>query len=193
MFINFSLHSPQRANKLISRRCAEVVAGGALGLALGVLHEAVKTAKDRSVTTRFILHRLEATIDSITPLVVQIDKFSEEMEDSSSRKVNERLKLLLENAVSLVEENAELRRRTYMRDIKEFEAKLRWVVGVDVQVNQLADIKGVKAKMSEISTKLDEIMTQPTEAKPKFDIHIGWCSGKPNKGHAIRFFHRDDS
>ncbi|CAA0385497.1 unnamed protein product [Arabidopsis thaliana] len=179
---------------------AEVVAGGALGLALGVLHEAVKTAKDRSVTTRFILHRLEATIDSITPLVVQIDKFSEEMEDSSSRKVNERLKLLLENAVSLVEENAELRRRNvrkkfrYMRDIKEFEAKLRWVVGVDVQVNQLADIKGVKAKMSEISTKLDEIMTQPTEAKPKFDIHIGWCSGKPNKGHAIRFtFHRDDS
>ena len=89
----------------------EVVAGGALGLALGVLHEAVKTAKDRSVTTRFILHRLEATIDSITPLVVQIDKFSEEMEDSSSRKVNKRLKLLLENAVSLVEENAELRRR----------------------------------------------------------------------------------
>ena len=82
----------------------------------------------------------------------------------------------------------------YMRDIKEFEAKLRWVVGVDVQVNQLADIKEVKAKMSEISTKLDEIMTQPTEAKPKFDIHIGWCSGKPNKGHAIRFtFHRDDS
>ena len=63
-----------------------------------------------------------------------------------------------------------------MRDIKEFEAKLRWFVGVDVQVNQLADIKEVKAKMS--------------EAKPKFDIHIGWCSGKPNKGHAIRFtFH----
>ena len=42
-----------------------------------------------------------------------------------------------------------------MRDIKEFEAKLRWVVGVDVQVNQLADIKEVKAKMSEIRTKFD--------------------------------------
>ena len=60
-----------------------------------------------------------------------------------------------------------------MRDIKEFEAKLRWVVGVDVQVNQLADIKELKAKMSEISTKLDKIMPQP-----KFEIHIGWCSGK---------------
>ncbi|CAD5325409.1 Powdery mildew resistance protein RPW8 domain [Arabidopsis suecica] len=172
---------------------AEVAAGGALGLALSVLHEAVKRAKDRSVTTRFILHRLEATIDSITPLVVQIDKFSEEMEDSTSRKVNKRLKLLLENAVSLVEENAELRRRNvrkkfrYMRDIKEFEAKLRWVVDVDVQVNQLADIKELKAKMSEISTKLDKIMPQP-----KFEIHIGWCSGKTNR--AIRFtFCSDDS
>ena len=43
-----------------------------------------------------------------------------------------------------------------MRDIKEFEAKLRWVVDVDVQVNQLADIKELKAKMFEISTKLDK-------------------------------------
>nr|ACQ99481.1 truncated RPW8.2 [Arabidopsis lyrata subsp. petraea] len=46
----------------------EVFAGGALGIALGVLQEAVKRARDRSVTTRFILDRLKATIDSITPL-----------------------------------------------------------------------------------------------------------------------------
>nr|ACQ99488.1 truncated RPW8.2 [Arabidopsis lyrata subsp. petraea]ACQ99494.1 truncated RPW8.2 [Arabidopsis lyrata subsp. petraea] len=32
----------------------EVFAGGALGIALGVLQEAVKRARDRSVTTRFI-------------------------------------------------------------------------------------------------------------------------------------------
>ncbi|CAA0392505.1 unnamed protein product [Arabidopsis thaliana] len=155
---------------------AEVAAGGALGLALSVLQEAVKRAKDRSVTTRFILHRLEATIDSITPLVVQIDKFSEEMEDSSSRKVINVLSFSLRTLFLL-----------YMRDIKEYEAKIRWVVGVDVQVNQLADIKELKAKMSEISTKLDKIMPQP-----KFEIHIGWCSGKKNR--AIRFtFCSDDS
>nr|ACQ99499.1 truncated RPW8.2 [Arabidopsis lyrata subsp. petraea] len=40
----------------------------------GVLQEAVKRARDRSVTTRFILDRLKATIDSITPLLLQIDK-----------------------------------------------------------------------------------------------------------------------
>ena len=97
---------------------AEVAAGGALGLALSFLHEAVKRAKDRSVTTRFILHRLEATIDTITPLIVKIDKLSEKMEDSSSRKFNERLKLLLVNAVSLVEENAELRRRNVRKKFR---------------------------------------------------------------------------
>ena len=72
----------------------------------------------------------------------------------------------------------------YMRDIKEFEAKLRWFVGVDVQVNQLADIKEVEAKMSEISTKFDEIMTQPTEAKPKFDIT--WAGVQENRTKAMR-------
>nr|ACQ99493.1 RPW8.2 [Arabidopsis lyrata subsp. petraea] len=148
----------------------EVFAGGALGIALSVLQETVKRAKDRSVTTRFILDRLKATIDSITPLLLQIDKVSEEMEDPPLRKVYERLKLLLESAVSLVEANAELRRRNlrkklrfYMRKIKELEARLKWVIDVDLQINQLADIKELKAKMSEMSTKLDKIMRQPTE------------------------------
>ncbi|KAG7560331.1 Powdery mildew resistance protein RPW8 domain [Arabidopsis thaliana x Arabidopsis arenosa] len=148
---------------------AEVAAGGALGIGLSVLQETVKRAKDRSVTTRFILKRLKATIDNITPLMVQIDMVSEQMEDPSLRKVSEHLKLLLESAVSLVEANAELRRRNlckkfrYMREIKEFEAELRGLVDVDVQVNQWADIKALKANMSEIITKLDKIMHQPTE------------------------------
>ncbi|CAL9246911.1 unnamed protein product, partial [Arabidopsis halleri] len=122
---------------------AEVAAGGALGIALSVLQETVKRAKDRSV--------------------------SEEMEDPQSRRVNEDLKLLLKTAASLVENNAELRRRNllkklrYMRKIKELEARLRWVIDVDVQINQLADSKELKAKMSEMSTKLDKIMRQPTE------------------------------
>nr|ACQ99479.1 RPW8.2 [Arabidopsis lyrata subsp. petraea] len=148
----------------------EVFAGGALGIALGVLQEAVKRARDRSVTTRFILDRLKATIDSITPLLLQIDKVSEEMEDPQSRRVNEDLKLLLKTAASLVENNAKLRRRNllkklrfYMRKIKELEARLKWVIDVDLQINQLADIKELKAKMSEMSTKLDKIMRQPTE------------------------------
>lgn len=96
----------------------EVFAGGALGIALGVLQEAVKRARDRSVTTRFILDRLKATIDSITPLLLQIDKVSEEMEDPQSRRVNEDLKLLLKTAASLVENNAELRRRNLLKKLR---------------------------------------------------------------------------
>ncbi|ESQ45481.1 hypothetical protein EUTSA_v10010714mg [Eutrema salsugineum] len=145
----------------------EIIAGATLGLALQVLHEAIKRAKDRSITTRCILDRLDATIFRITPLVVQVDKLSEEVEDCP-RKVIEDLKNLLEKAVSLVEAYAELRRRNllkksrYKRRIKELEASLRWMVEVDVQVNQWLDIKELMSKMSEMNTKLDEITRQPS-------------------------------
>ncbi|CAL9246912.1 unnamed protein product [Arabidopsis halleri] len=147
---------------------SELMAGAALGLALQVLHDAIKRAKDRSLTTRCILDRLDATIFRITPLVAQVDKLSEEVEDSP-RKVIEDLKHLLEKAVSLVEAYAELRRRNllrkfrYKRRIKELDASLRWMVDVDVQVNQWVDIKELMAKMSEMNTKLDEITRQPTD------------------------------
>ncbi|CAH2064472.1 unnamed protein product [Thlaspi arvense] len=147
---------------------SEMMAGAALGLALQVLHDAIKRAKDRSLTTRCILDRLDATIFRITPLVAQVDKLSEEVEDSP-RKVIEDLKHLLEKAVSLVEAYAELRRRNllqkyrYKRRIKELEASLRWMVDVDVQVNQWLDIKELMAKMSEMNTKLDEITRQPSD------------------------------
>ncbi|KAF2587757.1 hypothetical protein F2Q70_00040619 [Brassica cretica] len=87
----------------------EVMVGAALGITLQVLHEAIMKAKDRSLTTKYILERLEATISRITPLV----------------------------AISLVEAYAELRRRNllkkyrYKSRIKELEASLRWMVEVD--------------------------------------------------------------
>ncbi|KAL1214374.1 RPW8-like protein 3 [Cardamine amara subsp. amara] len=147
---------------------SELVAGAALGFALQVLLEAIKKAKDRSLTTKCILDRLEATILSITPLVARIDKLSEELEDSP-KKVIENLKFLLEKAVALVVAYAELRRRNllkkfrYKRRIKELEASLRWMVDVDVQVNQWSNINEIMAKMSEMNTKLDEITRPPTD------------------------------
>ena len=54
----------------------EVMVGAALGITLQVLHEAIMKAKDRSLTTKYILERLEATISRITPFVVHLDKIS---------------------------------------------------------------------------------------------------------------------
>ncbi|CAN6969512.1 hypothetical protein Bca4012_094840 [Brassica carinata] len=146
----------------------EVMVGAALGITLQVLHEAIMKAKDRSLTTKYILERLEATISRITPLVVHVDKISKRVEDSQ-RKVIEDLKRLLEKAVSLVEAYAELRRRNllkkyrYKSRIKELESSLRWMVEVDVQVNQWLDIKELLAKMSEMNTKLETITCPPTD------------------------------
>ncbi|XP_010515423.1 PREDICTED: RPW8-like protein 3 [Camelina sativa] len=145
----------------------EIVAGPALGYALQALHYAIKRAIDRSLTSAYIFDRLDATIFKITTLVAQVDKLSEEVEDPQ-RKVIEDLKHLLEKAVSLVEAYAELRRRNllkkfrYKRRIKELEASLRWMVNVDVQVNQWVDIKELMAKMSEMNTKFEENTRQPT-------------------------------
>ncbi|CDY52830.1 BnaAnng11770D [Brassica napus] len=146
----------------------EVIVGAALEITLQVLHEAIRKAKDRSSTKKCILDRLDATISRITPLVVHVDKISKRVEDSE-RKVIEELKRLLEKAVSLVEAYAELRRRNLHKKhrcksrIKELEASLRWMVDVDVQVNQWLDIKKLVAKMSEMNTKLDKITCQPTD------------------------------
>ncbi|KAG2329434.1 hypothetical protein Bca4012_021001 [Brassica carinata] len=146
----------------------EVIIGAALGITLQVLHEAIKKAKDRSLTTKCILDRLDNTISRVTPLVVQVDKLSERVE-GSQREVIKELKHLLEKAVFLVEAYAELRRRNllkkyrYKSRIKELEASLRWMVDVDVQVNQWLDIKELMVKMSEMNTKLDKITCQPTD------------------------------
>ncbi|KAF3497538.1 hypothetical protein DY000_02055780 [Brassica cretica] len=146
----------------------EVIVGAALGITLQVLHEAIIKAQDRSSTTKCILVRLDATISRITPLVAHVDKISKRVEDSQ-RKVIEELKRLLEKAVPLVEAYAELRRRNlhkkhrYKSSIKELEASLRWMVDVDVQVNQWLDIKELVAKMSEMNTKLNKITCQPTD------------------------------
>ncbi|KAL1214375.1 RPW8-like protein 2 [Cardamine amara subsp. amara] len=147
---------------------AEVVAGAVLGLTLQILHEAIKRAKDRSATTRCILDRLDATIFRITPIIAKVEKLSQES-DESLRKVIDDLKHLLERAVVLVDAYVELRRRNllgkyrYKRRIKELEASLRWMVEVDVQVNQWADIKEIMAKMSDMNTKLDEITCRPLD------------------------------
>ncbi|KAL0847639.1 hypothetical protein Bca101_020885 [Brassica carinata] len=179
----------------------EVIIGAALGITLQVLHEAIKKAKDRSLTTKCILDRLDNTISRVTPLVVQVDKLSERVE-GSQREVIKELKHLLEKAVFLVEAYAELRRRNllkkyryvvyiihemkafclvyiiyiyvcvcvcvllisrYKSRIKELEASLRWMVDVDVQVNQWLDIKELMVKISEMNTKLDKITCQPTD------------------------------
>nr|AHZ20648.1 HRb [Brassica napus] len=146
----------------------EVIVGAALGITLQVLHEAIIKAKDRSSTKKSILDRLDATISRITPLVVHVDKISKRVEDSE-RKVIEELKRLLEKAVSLVEAYAELRRRNLHKKhrcksrIKELEVSLRWMIDVDVQVNQWLDIKKLVVKMSEMNTKLDKITSQPTD------------------------------
>nr|AHZ20679.1 HRd [Brassica napus] len=140
----------------------ELMAGAALGLALQVVHEAIKKAIERSLSTRYILYRLEDTISRITTFVAQVDKLSEEVEDSP-RKIIEDLKNHLDNATSLLKAYAELRRRNLIkkyrcrRSIKELEASLRCMINVDVQVNHW-DIKKLMATMSETNTKL-----QPTD------------------------------
>lgn len=103
----------------------------------------------------------------------------------------------------------------YKRRIKELEGSLKWMVDVDVKVNQWADIKDLMAKMSEMNTKLEKIMGQPidciisedntnmdivervdpsleakagcsnSDSKPKIDIHLRWS--KQSKDHGIRF------
>ncbi|CAH8268140.1 unnamed protein product [Arabidopsis lyrata] len=147
---------------------AEIIAGAALGLALQILHEAIQRAKDRSLTTSCILDRLDSTILRISPLIAKVEKLGKES-DESMRKVIKDLKHLLEKAVVLVEAYAELKRRNlvgkyrYKRRIKELEGSLKWMVDVDVKVNQWADIKDLMAKMSEMNTKLDKIMGQPID------------------------------
>ncbi|KAF2533479.1 hypothetical protein F2Q70_00032549 [Brassica cretica] len=95
-----------------------------------------------------------AARDWVASFVAQVDKLSEEVEDSS-RKIIEDLKNLLNNAAFLLNAYAELRRRNlikkYRRSIKELEASLRCMINVDVQVNQWADIKKLMAKMSEMT------------------------------------------
>ncbi|KAG7560327.1 Powdery mildew resistance protein RPW8 domain [Arabidopsis thaliana x Arabidopsis arenosa] len=182
----------------------ELLTGAALGFALQLLHEAIIRAKERSLITRCILDRLDATIYKITPFVIKIDTFTEEV-DEPLRRVIEELKCLLEKAIRLVEAYAELKRRNllrkyrYKRRIKELDASLRWMVDVDVQVNQWLDIRKLMGKMSEMNTKLDEITSQPIDiieatgrsseedgcSKPKIDIHFRWK--KQTREHEIRF------
>ncbi|CAN8254795.1 unnamed protein product [Cochlearia groenlandica] len=146
-----------------------LVGGAILGLSLQVLHESILRAKDRSLTTRFILNRLEATLRRITPLVVRIDKLSKETKDSRGIVIED-LKKLLDKAVFLIDGYAKLGRRNlrkryrYQRKIREFEASLRSMLDVDVQLNQWLDIKELAAKMSEMNTKLDEITRQPSDS-----------------------------
>lgn len=92
---------------------AEIISGAALGLALQILHEAIRRAKDTSSTTKCILDRLDATIHRITPLIMKVDKFNEES-DESLRKFIKDLKLLFEKAIVLVEDYAELKRRNLL-------------------------------------------------------------------------------
>ncbi|EOA25340.1 hypothetical protein CARUB_v10018660mg [Capsella rubella] len=146
----------------------EIVVGAALGLTLQILHEAILRAKDRSSTTRCILDRLDSTILRITSLIAKVEKLSGEA-DASMKKVIKDLNNLLEKAVVLVEAYAELKRRNllgkyrYKRRIKELEGSLKWMVDMNVQVNQWADIKELMTKMSEMNTKLDEITRQPID------------------------------
>lgn len=92
----------------------ELLTGAALGFLLQLLLEAIKRAKDRSLTTRCILDRLAATISKITPFVIKIDTLTEEV-DEPLRKVIEELKLLLAKTHSLVEAYAELKHRNLLR------------------------------------------------------------------------------
>lgn len=86
----------------------------------------------------------------------------------------------------------------YKRRIKELEASLRWMVDVDLNVNQWQDIKELMGKMSDMNIKLDEITRQPIDclqnrrsseeegcSKPKIDIHLRWK--KQSDEHEIRF------
>ncbi|KAL0714025.1 hypothetical protein Bca4012_021003 [Brassica carinata] len=124
----------------------ELVAGAALGLTLQVLHEAIKKAKGRSMTTKFILDRLDATIYRITPLVIK--------------------------SISSPKE--------YKSRVEELETSLRWMVDVDVQVNQWLDIKKLTTKMSEMNTKLEQslanqqivIVSRPIKAYHKVVIKL---------------------
>jgi len=87
----------------------------------------------------------------------------------------------------------------YKRRIKELDSSLRWMIDVDVQVNQWLDIKKLMGKMSEMNTKLDDITRQPMDiieatgrsseedgcTKPTIDIHFRWKN--QTKEHEIRF------
>ncbi|AEE78668.1 RPW8-like protein 1 [Arabidopsis thaliana] len=182
----------------------ELLTSAALGLSLQLLHDAIIRAKERSLITRCILDRLDATLHKITPFVIKIDTLTEEV-DEPFRKVIEELKRLLEKAIRLVDAYAELKLRNllrkyrYKRRIKELDSSLRWMIDVDVQVNQWLDIKKLMGKMSEMNTKLDDITRQPMDiieatgrsseedgcTKPTIDIHFRWKN--QTKEHEIRF------
>ena len=85
------------------------IGGLAIGAVLGVgaqaIYDRFRKARDISV-----VNRLCATIISIRPLLVQIDKHSK-VEGSPLREVNERLRRFLELANALVEAYRKLRRR----------------------------------------------------------------------------------
>jgi len=92
----------------------ELLTSAALGLSLQLLHDAIIRAKERSLITRCILDRLDATLHKITPFVIKIDTLTEEV-DEPFRKVIEELKRLLEKAIRLVDAYAELKLRNLLR------------------------------------------------------------------------------
>nr|QDK56857.1 HR1 [Arabidopsis thaliana] len=63
----------------------ELLTSAALGLSLQLLHEAIIRAKERSLITRCILDRLDATLHKITPFVIKIDTLTEESMNLSGK------------------------------------------------------------------------------------------------------------
>ncbi|VYS59972.1 unnamed protein product [Arabidopsis thaliana] len=145
----------------------ELAIGAVLGVGAQAIYDRFRKARDIS-----FVHRLCATIISIEPFLVQIDKRSK-VEGSPLREVNERLTCFLELAYVLVEAYPKLRRRQVLRKyrcikaIETIELALRRIVVVDFQVDQWDDIKEIKAKISETDTKLADQWDDIKEIKAK--------------------------
>ncbi|CAA0385505.1 Powdery mildew resistance protein RPW8 domain [Arabidopsis suecica] len=137
----------------------ELAIGAVLGVGAQAIYDRFRKARDIS-----FVHRLCATILSIEPFLVQIDKRSK-VEGSPLREVNERLTCFLELAYVFVEAYPKLRRRQvlrkyrYIKAIETIELALRSIIVVDFQVDQWDDIKEIKAKISEMDTKLAEVIS----------------------------------
>ncbi|KAG2329432.1 hypothetical protein Bca52824_000612 [Brassica carinata] len=96
------------------------------------------------------------------------------------------LGLTLQVLHEAIKKAKELRRRNllkkfrYKSRVEELETSLRWMVDVDVQVNQWLDIKKLTTKMSEMNTKLEQslanqqivIVSRPIKAYHKVVIKL---------------------
>ncbi|XP_059623799.1 probable disease resistance protein At5g66900 [Cornus florida] len=158
-----------------------LVGGAALGAAFGELLKAVVDVKDKAITFKSNLDRLESRLNSLEPIVREIGKLDRELDISpeETKMFTDRLK----EAAKLVRKCSQtkclkfFKRPSYSKKLLEFEDLLVKFFQTDVQAMQTRDSRKTLAKVNEIDGKLDRIWSGVRKGRQVCDsnVLVGSC------------------